>query len=69
MLNEAQKHLLVSSMDLRHYDSNGLELSSIPLFKVGLIAIVIKKVISVGMTISYSIASDAWLFTDICPLR
>ena len=29
-------------MDLRHYDSNGLELSSVLLFEVGLISIVIK---------------------------
>ena len=54
-------------MDLRHYDSNGLELSSVLLFEVGLISIVIKKLIAVAMTISYSIATDALLFTHICP--
>ena len=53
-------------MDLRHYDSNGLELSSVLLFEVGLISIVIKKLIAVAMTISYSIATDALLFTHIC---
>ena len=54
-------------MDLRHYDSNGLELSSVLLFEEGLISIVIKKLIAVAMTISYSIATDALLFTHICP--
>jgi len=54
-------------MDLRHYDSNGLELSLVLLFEVGLISIVIKKLIAVAMTISYSIATDALLFTHICP--
>ena len=54
-------------MDLRHYDSNGLELSSVLLFEVGLISIVIKKLIAVAMTISYSIATDALLFTHSFP--
>ena len=54
-------------MHLMHYDSNGLELSAVLLFEVGLISIVIKKLIAVAMTISYSIATDALLFTHICP--
>ena len=37
-------------MDLRHYNSNGLELSSILLFEVGLINIVIRNVNCSGNT-------------------
>ena len=54
-------------MDLRHYDSNGLELSSVLLFGSRLNIHCYKKLIAVAMTISYSIATDALLFTHICP--
>ena len=42
-------------------------LAQFSFLEVGLISIVIKKLIAVAMTISYSIATDALLFTHICP--